>query len=321
MVLTIIYDLETSGFNPSPMYSQNHKILQIAARDHENNKMFVEFVNPCLKGGVPIYSSNIHHIHTEDVDDKDTFDKVFYRFLEYFEIYNHERVIMIAHNGSNFDEIILKKECHFYGIDFPKHIEFQDTLPTLRKNVRYLKKFSLEHVHMKLFNEPINNAHRADADVYALARIYYDFILKNNIPMVLEEEPACVQDCLTTIRGVGEYRAYLFYLNGIETCTALKQKFNELQHKFDFWLIHCIKIFSVTDRMNIISRVSGIPLWDSKIYEYIHTAKKIHDMWILDNVDCYLTFRYKLNEKPPCNLLHSYMKGLEQIRNAQKLLF
>ena len=82
--LTIIYDLETSGFCPMPMFSNYHKVVQICALCVETGQIFEEFVNPGFKGGVPLPSTAIHNISTEEVENAPPIDMVLERMYRFF---------------------------------------------------------------------------------------------------------------------------------------------------------------------------------------------------------------------------------------------
>ena len=318
--LTIIYDLETSGFCPMPLFSNYHKVLQICALCVETGQIYEEFVNPGFKGGVPLPSTSIHHITTEDVKYAPPIDLVLERMYKYFRFDKYDTVEMIAHNNQYFDELMLMKEYKTVNNDsvMPGNVEFWDTLPWLRNYYPALESYSLGDIYKFFYNEEFDNAHRADADVKALCRIYVDKILPYRSNEITEEEiikNTVYEECITNIRFMGPWRAALCYKKAkIETVSQLVQFATEMikngndSKAFDRWLRDVIGIWNVTQRFFIVSKVLGIPPWFDEMRHFIDT---IGDEDCLDCVDYYVKYRYVLNEKAPNQCM--YNRGLMNV--------
>ena len=95
----------------------------------------------------------------------------------FFQFHKYDIVEMIAHNNTNFDQLILMKEYKHVDERFlPSNVVFWDTLPFLRDMYPTEKSFSLPILYESFYKDKFVNAHRADADVKALIRIYVDKI-------------------------------------------------------------------------------------------------------------------------------------------------
>lgn len=317
--LTIIYDLETSGFCPMPMFSNYHKVVQICALCVETNQVFEEFVNPYFEGGVPLPSTAIHHISTEDVEHAPPIDLVLERMYRFFRFDKYDTVEMIAHNNKYFDELMLMKEYKTVNNDsvMPSNVEFWDTLPWLRMNYPKFKSFKLGDVYREFYKKDFDNAHRADADVKALKQIYVDKIQPHRSDEITEEEiikKAVYDECLTNIRFLGSWRASLCYQKAkIETVTQLVQFATDMiknngDKSFDRWLRDEIGIWNVTQRFFVVSKVLGIPPWFDEIKMFIDLNGEED---CIDCVDYYVKYRYVLNEKAPNQCM--YNRGLMNV--------
>jgi DNA polymerase III alpha subunit (gram-positive type) len=313
--LTIVYDLETSGFKCMPMFSEYHRVLQICARCIETNQTFSSFVNPGFKGGVPSYSAHIHHITQSDVKKAPPMEEVLRMMFKFFNFPFYDSVEMIAHNNTFFDELMIMKEYKTVPGEFvPDNVIFWDTLPWLRAN-RTIHSYRLEDVYKYFYGEGFADAHRADADVTALTRIYMDHIAPNRRDEPTREElemKVIEKECLTSIRFIGEWRSVLMYTHAyIETVSQLKKFANSFVLKgenvgFDCWLKEKIGMKDVTSRMFVLSNVYDIPIWSDAIFGFLDLRHCDEDC--LSEVDYYIKYRYVLNERAPNR--HLYERGL-----------
>lgn len=313
--LTIIYDLETSGFRCMPMFSEYHRVLQICALCIETNQTFSSFVNPGFKGGIPSYSAHIHNITQSDVEKAPPMEVVLKRLYKFFNFSFYDTVEMIAHNGRFFDELLINKEYKTVPGEFvPDNVVFWDTLPWLRAN-RTIKSYRLEDVYKYFYGEGFADAHRADADVTALTRIYVDKIAPNRRDEPTEEElqmKAIEAECLTSIRFIGEWRSVLMYMHAnLETVSQLKAFAKAFILKgesigFDVWLKERIGMKDVTSRMFVIAHVYDVPIWSDEILGFLDLRHVDEDC--LSEVDYYIKYRYVLNERAPNRQL--YERGL-----------
>lgn len=315
---TIIYDLETSGFKGLPTMSKVHKILQISAHCLETDKVFNAFVNPDYNYIIPQRSSKIHNIYKYDVDGADTIHNVMKKLYKFFEFEKYDTVEMIAHNNQYFDELVLMKE----GVDVPPNVVFWDSLPWLRLTYPSLKSYSLSDLYEIFFEEKFENAHRADADVLALSRIYRERIAPRRNDDDISERRLLFNminnECLTSIRFMGSFRAGLCYkTGGIETVSQLKEfakrfAFMGDMRGFDRWLKNSIRIRDITERMFIISAAYEVPVWADDIRQYLEIDHS--DDGCLNEVEYYVKYRYMLNERAPNSQV--YHRGLIKAYNG-----
>jgi DNA polymerase III alpha subunit (gram-positive type) len=317
--ITIIYDLETTGFCPMPMFSNYHKVVQICASCIETGDIFNEFVNPGFEAGIPIPSTKIHNISSADVCDALPIDIVLENMYRFFSFEKYDVVEMIAHNNTYFDKLMLMKEYKTVKNDkyLPDNIIFWDSLPFLRQNYTSLTSYSLGDLFKSFYKSELANAHRADADVRALQAIYLDFILplKNDDDDVMTENDIIKKrvndDCITNIRFIGPWRANLCYkyekIETVSQLTLFAQKLNGNGNlkAFDSWLRDTLNIFNTTQRYFIVSTILDIPIWDDYMTKFINTID-IEDC--IDAVDYYIKYRYALNKKPPNYCI--YNRGL-----------
>lgn len=320
--ITIIYDLETTGFKCMPTFSHYHKIIQICAQCLETGAHFESFVNPGFKGEIPPASTKVHNITREDVKDAEQIDVVLRKMYDFFEFEKYNTVEMIAHNNDQFDKLVIMKEYKNLGIDeVPANVSFWDTLPWLRSNYPGLGmgNYNLEKLYMYFFTEAIANAHRADADVAALVRIYKEKIAPTRVVDQETEKDILFNlvynECLTSVRSIGPGRANLLYTKAnVQTVSGLKEFANEFLLKgdpkgFDHFLKTKIYIGNVTARMNVIATVYEIPVWFDQIFDYMTLERTDEDC--LDAVDYYVKYKYVLNEPAPKQQI--YNRGMIKV--------
>lgn len=160
----IYYDTETTGIK-----ADQDRVVEIAAYDPENDLYFEELVNPGCP--IPEEASKVHHIDDEMVKDKDSFQQVGQRFIDFCS----GDVILIAHNNDNFDIHFLRHEFQRNGLNMPQEWRFLDSLKWARKYRSDLPRHSLQYLR-EVFEFPKNNAHRALDDVVMLHQIFQEMI-------------------------------------------------------------------------------------------------------------------------------------------------
>jgi DNA polymerase III epsilon subunit-like protein len=307
--ITIIYDLETTGFNGMPTFSKHHKVLQISARCIETGDRFDEFVDPGFIGDIPPRSTKVHNIKKSDLVSASTIDVVLRNMYAFFKFDTHLTVELIAHNNDCFDGLIIMKEYkEMDANELPTNTVFWDSLPWLRENYIGLKSYNLGKLYELFFKEKIKNEHRADADVDALFRIYVEKIAPHRKYDVTEKQvmyKLVHDECLTSIRYIGPYRANLcFHTTGIETVSGLKEFANSFRIKgectgFDNWLQDKLGVVEITDRMFIISHIYDIPLWFDELLRYVNARHSDEDC--LDEIDYFVKYKYMLGQKTAPN--------------------
>ncbi len=315
--LTIIFDLETTGFAPMPMYSKYHRVIQICAMCLETNAFFAEFVDAGLE--IPKASTSTHNIHTRDIQRAADTPSVMRRMYKFFNFDAYEEVYMIAHNCRWFDQPVLLKEYYNLGDNeyVPTNVIFKDTLPWFRKKYVGLRTgFSLGALHKHFFGVEIKNAHRADADVKALAKLYNEIVIPKGGLNIVDENQAILDECLTSLYYIGKHRAIQFFdLLGIQTVSQLRTYFKTITLSdptaLDDFLIDKMNVRNITHRMNIITQILEIPAFTSEIRSYLNTY--VPDVDCLDCVDYFVKYRYFLNEKAPNQCY--YQRGLMAVKN------
>lgn len=313
-MITLIYDLETSGFSPMPMFSKYHKILQICAMRLDTEKVFTSFVDPGMKA-IPAWSSAIHKITIEDVRGKGTIQQVIKSMFKELEIDPEEQgVEMIAHNNNLFDELVLRKEM---ADELPRTVKFWDTLPFMRRAYPKLVSYNLTSLYQHFYNTAFKNAHRADADVFALAKIYKEHVRDKRELCAIDPHEHILRDCLVDIHMIGEYRAQLIAVNlGLGTVREVREFFKTKNDKryLDTFLVQVVKMRNVTQRMFVIAHILEMKPSDPQLRQYV-SDEQDEDDDTLDPVDYYVKYRYFVGEKP--TRIHRYHRGLFMIKNQE----
>lgn len=155
----IYYDTETTGTRPD-----KDRIIEIAAFDPQENRTFVQFVNPGIP--IPAESTAISKITDEMVATAPSFEIVGQNFIEFCG----KEAILIAHNNDAFDQLFLQHEATRSGLVLPiwKYI---DTLKWSRKYRSDLPRHSLQALR-ETFGITANQAHRALDDVKILHQVF-----------------------------------------------------------------------------------------------------------------------------------------------------
>jgi DNA polymerase III epsilon subunit-like protein len=298
--LTVVFDLETSGFAGLPKMSNYHKIVQICATALETGATFTEFVNP--GGTIPAPSTAIHKITNEDVRDAPGTAEVLHRMEEFFDMGTYDVVEMIAHNCKNFDEPILRKEYLAVGRPVPPQMVFWDTLIFFRRKYVGLKSFSLGNLYKHFYGKDFSNAHRADADVMALVRLYKDYVATHRDPNGgYPPKPPELEQSLVSLYYVGPTRAYDFWeKTGANTISELQDYWQVSvvadPFSLDNFLRNELGMGDVTERMIIASQILQIPIYDKSLLEYVDVDAPED---CLNEVDYYVKYKHHLKTKAP----------------------
>lgn len=173
----IFFDLETTGLIVG---DEIPEITQIAAYDPYSNEVFSRFVRPL--GEIPREVSIITRIYKSNGTSEDEY----YKSLDYVDVSEAREVgdvlnefrgifleedpetliIMIAHNGDNFDNIILDK----YLGGLPDNAVYFDSLNYFRVKLP-LQKHNLGKLYTYYTGNEISGAHNALYDTYALYEV------------------------------------------------------------------------------------------------------------------------------------------------------
>ncbi len=170
----VVFDLETTGLNSSPVSGNMDKIIEIGAYkicDGEIIECFSTFINPERKLSEEII--NLTGITEDMVADAPKTEEVmpdFYKFC-----YGS---ILVGHNIAGFDFRFVDHYCANCGYILERKII--DTIP-LSQELLFLSNYKLNTVADK-FNITFNH-HRATDDALATAKIFIELIkLKKSLP-------------------------------------------------------------------------------------------------------------------------------------------
>lgn len=154
-----------------------------------------------------------------------TWDIAFAELCAWVSEENTTIPVFISHNTFRADKPILELECKRYNCRMPSHWHFFDSLHYARDQLRNSGNYSLSGLYSTIFNQPIENAHRAKADVNACVRILAHL---TNSQWQLEGPiyPAYVTS-LRSIRWIGrkaENTLVNVGINSVETLFMLLQQ-------------------------------------------------------------------------------------------------
>ncbi|MDE6667387.1 MAG: hypothetical protein K2K38_03440 [Clostridia bacterium] len=170
----VVFDLETTGLNSSPVSGNMDKIIEIGAFkicDGEITESFSTFINPERKLSEEII--NLTGISEDMVADAPKTEEVmpdFYKFC-----YGS---ILVGHNIAGFDFKFVDHYCANCGYILERKLI--DTIP-LAQELLFLSNYKLNTVADK-FNIEFNH-HRAIDDALATAKIFIELIkMKKSLP-------------------------------------------------------------------------------------------------------------------------------------------
>lgn len=170
----VVFDLETTGLNSSPVSGNMDKIIEIAAYKIENGEItqsFTTFVNPERKLSEEIIK--LTGITEAMVKDAPTTDEVMPDFFKFCD-----GSILVGHNISGFDFKFVDYYCSKIGYIFER--KMIDTIPLAQEQL-FLSNYKLNTVADK-FNITFNH-HRASDDALVTAKIFIELIkLKKSLP-------------------------------------------------------------------------------------------------------------------------------------------
>ncbi len=170
----VVFDLETTGLNSSPVSGNMDKIIEIGAykiTDGEITECFSTFINPERKLSEEII--NLTGITEEMVADAPKTEEVMPDFFKF--CYGS---ILVGHNIAGFDFKFVDHYCANCGYVLERKII--DTIP-LSQELLFLSNYKLNTVADK-FNITFNH-HRATDDALATAKIFIELIkLKKSLP-------------------------------------------------------------------------------------------------------------------------------------------
>ena len=178
------FDTETTGIPrnykaPASDLRNWPRLVQLAwllADEEANEVASAEYIVKPDGFTIPQDASRIHGITTEMAAQKGVDLK---SILTAVTPHIKQAFVLVAHNVQ-FDEKILGAE--FLRVGYPNLVESKERKCTMQGATNYCrlpgpygyKWPTLQELHMKLFNETLEGAHRALVDVRACARCYFE---------------------------------------------------------------------------------------------------------------------------------------------------
>lgn len=163
----VFFDLETTALDVYQAY-----ILELAALLPNGTTLFHSYIQ--FPGNIT--NSHIHGI-TQDVLNSNQarqLESVLIDFENWVttRFPNHQTDIhLMAHNCIGYDKLVLELNYKRIGRQMPGNWHFIDSLPQIRQLIR-MPSYKLSAIYQAFFNQPLEGAHGAIADVRALYRIY-----------------------------------------------------------------------------------------------------------------------------------------------------
>ncbi|MDE6355909.1 MAG: hypothetical protein K2L67_01565 [Clostridia bacterium] len=172
----VVFDLETTGLNSSPVTGNMDKIIEIGAFKiigGEIAESFTTFINPGRKLSEEII--NLTGITEEMVKDAPSYEEAmpdFYKFCA--------GSILVGHNVVGFDFKFVDYYWQRLGYNFPRKLI--DTIP-LSQELLYLSNYKLNTVAERF--QITFNHHRAIDDALTTAKIFIELIkMKKSLPKI-----------------------------------------------------------------------------------------------------------------------------------------
>ena len=264
-------------------------------------------------------SSRIHGLSTDvlrelEVDSPELFYDTpadAFRDLEmFFETDKYERVELIAHNGKNFDDILLRSVVPWV-VD--EKYSFFDTIEWFRQNYPALQcGYSLGALYSHFKNKSLVGAHRAENDTLALVELYKDLIEDSRPPGALGNDTP-PPTALSDVRYLGDYRIGLLKERaGIETLSAaIEWAKRKTPRELFAALSHVCDMKSVTERVIVASKLLGLTECDMLNQVFTTTSTRPSNVRFLNDADYYVYYRF-VTDSEPLNQVR-YKRGLFEI--------
>lgn len=181
-MVTLIYDFETSGLNP-----YHDDITEIGCRCLETDEYFTCLVQPLSDRLLSEENQQITGITNEILKKEGLRPREAYkRFFDLLKYFNDTQgpITMIAHNGSSFDDIFLRRSHRYLqgeGIieydETMKKMNYIDSLNICRLLHPERRSHSMKSM-CQVYNITNEDEHRAMGDVDALIKVWNHLIKK-----------------------------------------------------------------------------------------------------------------------------------------------
>lgn len=199
-MVTVIFDLETSGLNP-----YHDDIIEIGAKILNSDNSFQCLIKPKSNRPLSQKITQITGITNRQLRaEGKSWENAYSEFYNWFfeSTKDCENISIVSHNGDSFDFVFFKrllKEMNENGTDTSSidinKIQFVDTLP-LCKRLFPGRTYYSQPAIAKTFNIMIVNAHRAMGDVIVLEQIYNQLLKNLQTTLKLDplEKPNIIRD-------------------------------------------------------------------------------------------------------------------------------
>lgn len=181
-IMIVYYDLETTGLN-----TNTAEIIEIAAEVEPSYKQNVQTNTKdtfaalvCPESGIiPASASQVNGILFDAVKSQPLFCSIAKTFLLWLDEWRHitktTHVIIVAHNNTDYDSKIFKRECKKNKIDIPSFLLFGDSLTTFRECFPYPeRRFNLQALaELWIKHTKPKQDHRAATDVKMLILVIH----------------------------------------------------------------------------------------------------------------------------------------------------
>lgn len=173
----VIFDFETTGLIRPGVADLDRQpwAVELAMHKYDEDGSLIDEWGSLFRPGcrIPDGAINVHGITNEMVADAPTFASklpAIRNFLVGVDLW-------VAHNLS-FDESIFRLELHRAGavLKFPRGICTVDSTMHLVGH-----RLALGVLYARLFEQPFEEAHRAGADVSALAKVFFELVRSDEI--------------------------------------------------------------------------------------------------------------------------------------------
>tara|TARA_B110000977_G_scaffold175079_1_gene229530 strand:+ start:1238 stop:2113 length:876 start_codon:yes stop_codon:yes gene_type:complete len=216
-----IFDLEFIG---DVRNLKTCQIWEIAVYSLETQQWFEEVVDP--DPGVVVFPPppipEIPQLTREFLNEKQaqTWSIVFQKLEAWVSAQSVGVPIFVSHNTFRADKPIMELECRRFNQQMPLNWYFFDSLHFSRQYMKNTSgNYSLSGLHQQLFDCPIENAHRARADVVACIKIMTS-ITKGSWNLQGPVYPV-YSTSLRTIRWIGQKAEKVLYNQGIRSTEEL----------------------------------------------------------------------------------------------------
>lgn len=151
----VYYDLETTGLLTSS------EIVEIAASTLDGSSTFSSLVRV---DHIPSDATRVNGITQDDVKDKPRWSTIGALFFDWLALL--PSAVCVAHNGTRYDEPILRRQCKEHGVVVPPALRFADSWVAFKETFPFPRRsFGLASLAKLWVKDGTQQEHRASSDV------------------------------------------------------------------------------------------------------------------------------------------------------------